>query len=484
MDKKVKKQTKKKLPKLLAPGMLAQMHGNRPHFGRNNKQTQPSFDVQEVKKNTNYSKKSSSSQPLSHPHRCVEATTFGDMSSHTLVMHFQEMELQENDFNEDSSFLDILNLCKKFVDIYSVGFKVSDGDGVPVKCDMDVMALLDKNEGVPCIDLYLENDKKAKPLGFRMPEDLPGDNTSLGCLLNPEVRNVKILGDLRANEKVKVCGTLIGGVERSSTVQLFMTLSEKFDVNEELQAISESKTTKEFCLPLKSVGQFVVAKYTPISADGKFGEPVFIISDKPVEVSGIQKERKVRGEKKNKRVADLKQGEKLEVIFYNDRAVGRNQKYWSRHLGRIVRDRNICPVQVLVWKDIGHTEKEHMWEAVKECFHNPNIDLYRDETLEHMHSLWTAWRSSLNVNFVKPCKNISEATNNVPKGVLGEDWKWLVHKKFMTEEFLKISEQNSKNKSASDMGMPHRTGSMPHREIIFENGGKDSQDPDLGVIFF
>lgn len=33
------------------------------------------------------------------------------------------------------------------------------------------------------------------------------------------------------------------------------------------------------------------------------------------------------------------------------------------------------------------------------------------------------------------------------------------------------------------MGMPHRSGSMPHREIIYENGGKDSKTPDLAEIF-
>ncbi|CAH9125367.1 unnamed protein product [Cuscuta epithymum] len=110
-----------------------------------------------------------------------------------------------------------------------------------------------------------------------------------------------------------------------------------------------------------------------------------------------------------------------------------------------------------------------MWEAVKECFHNPNIDLYREETLENMCTLWTAWRSVLNVNFVKPCNSLGEAIENVPKGVVAEDWEWLVTKKFMTAEFQKISEQNSKNRLASDMEMPHRTGSMPHREIIYEN---------------
>jgi len=64
-------------------------------------------------------------------------------------------------------------------------------------------------------------------------------------------------------------------------------------------------------------------------------------------------------------VAGLKSGEKLPIIFYNNRAVGENHQFWSRHLGRVVRDRTICPVRVKAWKEIGENEKNHMWEAVK-----------------------------------------------------------------------------------------------------------------------
>lgn len=96
--------------------------------------------------------------------------------THTLIMHFGEREVQENDFNEDSSFLDILNLCKKFIDIYSVGIKVTDGHGRPLRNDKDVMAMLKEHEVIPCIHVYLEEDKKARPLNFMM----PSDNSTLG----------------------------------------------------------------------------------------------------------------------------------------------------------------------------------------------------------------------------------------------------------------------------------------------------------------
>nr|GMC73962.1 transposon protein, putative, CACTA, En/Spm sub-class [Ipomoea batatas] len=274
INEKSSKNMNNKLPKFLPPGMLAQLRGNR--------------------------------QNSYHPGN-------GGFSSHTLVMHFEELEFQEKDFNEDSSFLDILNLCKKFVDIYSVGIKVTDGDGRPLKNDRDVLAMVMNHEHVNCIHVYMEVDQNAQPLSFKMPED----NTLAPCVpSNPTVRNIKILGDFKVNKKVKICGTVIGGIEQASTVQLFIAISENFDMEENLKAISESKTEKEFYLPLEAVGHYVVAKYTPMSEDGKFGEPVFVTSNKMVE-------------------------------------------------RKIVRDRNICPMQVLSWKDIQNTEKQHMWEAVK-----------------------------------------------------------------------------------------------------------------------
>ena len=36
-------------------------------------------------------------------------------------------------------------------------------------------------------------------------------------------------------------------------------------------------------MPLKVVGHYIVAKYTPMNEDGKCGEPMYVISDKVVE---------------------------------------------------------------------------------------------------------------------------------------------------------------------------------------------------------
>ena len=45
--------------------------------------------------------------------------------------------------------------------------------------------------------------------------------------------------------------------------------------------------------------------------------------------------------------------------------MGNNQNLWSRHLGKMVRDRNICHIQVKSWKKFEKTEKDHMWAVVK-----------------------------------------------------------------------------------------------------------------------
>jgi len=66
-----------------------------------------------------------------------------------------------------------------------------------------------------------------------------------------------------------------------------------------------------------------------------------------------------------KEVTSLENGEKLKVIFYNNRTVGTNSKLFSRHLGKIVRDRNMCLLGVSSWSDIKPEKLSHMWAAVE-----------------------------------------------------------------------------------------------------------------------
>jgi len=66
-----------------------------------------------------------------------------------------------------------------------------------------------------------------------------------------------------------------------------------------------------------------------------------------------------------KEVAALEIGQKLKVTFYNNRTVGTNSNLFSRHLGKIIRDRNICPLGVSSWHDIKQEKLNHMWAAVE-----------------------------------------------------------------------------------------------------------------------
>ncbi|KAJ8422487.1 hypothetical protein Cgig2_016923 [Carnegiea gigantea] len=59
-----------------------------------------------------------------------------------------------------------------------------------------------------------------------------------------------------------------------------------------------------------------------------------------------------RGMNLVKEVARLKDGEKLGVEFYNNGVVGDNSKAFSRHLGKLVRNRTICPIRVHSWDEI------------------------------------------------------------------------------------------------------------------------------------
>ncbi|KAH6780959.1 hypothetical protein C2S52_012196 [Perilla frutescens var. hirtella] len=81
--------------------------------------------------------------------------------------------------------------------------------------------------------------------------------------------------------------------------------------------------------------------------------------------------------------------------------------------------------------------------VLKECFSHPDIELFREHTLEHMGALWTAWRSSLNARYVKNCKNKTEILKNVPDGMSAKDWEWLVTNKFLTDEYKGLENETS-----------------------------------------
>lgn len=96
----------------------------------------------------------------------------GGVSSHTLTLHFGDDKCKEHDFTEDSSFLDIMNMCRKFINSYSDRFIVTDGDDRQLKNDKGLLYMLEEHYGVENIDIYLELDDKGQPLLFKMPQDI------------------------------------------------------------------------------------------------------------------------------------------------------------------------------------------------------------------------------------------------------------------------------------------------------------------------
>nr|XP_016473422.1 PREDICTED: uncharacterized protein LOC107795295 isoform X2 [Nicotiana tabacum] len=111
-------------------------------------------------------------------------------------------------------------------------------------------------------------------------------------------------------------------------------------------------------------------------------------STQTVETSTAGKVKKVRGSNKCKEVASLEVGEKLKVTFYNNRTVGKNNNLFSRHLGKIVCDRNIYPLGILSWDRIKEEKLNHMWAAVKDKFESDDMDIHRDHILGWMKELW------------------------------------------------------------------------------------------------
>ncbi|XP_044501875.1 187-kDa microtubule-associated protein AIR9-like isoform X2 [Mangifera indica] len=157
---------------------------------------------------------------------------------------------------------------------------------------------------------------------FRMTNDNPSFEP-------PKATNVKIHGDLKENNKITIIADVNGGVEVVSVVQWYKTTTIELDIQNGLEEISMCTTEKEFLLPIGVSGYYIVAKYTPMTFDGKSGEPVFVTSENVVESEIYTQKRKVRGKNHNEKVSGLKNGEKLPIVFYNNRAVEENHQSWQ-----------------------------------------------------------------------------------------------------------------------------------------------------------
>ncbi|XP_019240838.1 PREDICTED: uncharacterized protein LOC109220825 [Nicotiana attenuata] len=157
------------------------------------------------------------------------------------------------------------------------------------------------------------------------------------------------------------------------------------------------------------------------------------------------KVKRVRGRNKCKEVASLEVVQKLKVTFYNNRTVGTNRKLFSRHLGRIVRDRNMCPLGVSSWNDIKEEKLNHMWAAIEDKFESVDMNDHREHIFGWMKELWNKWRGHLHAKYVKD-KPIQHALKNIPNGVDKKEWERLVKEHFCSESFqiYMMADKNSR----------------------------------------
>ncbi|CAN1148293.1 hypothetical protein LINPERHAP2_LOCUS16384, partial [Linum perenne] len=146
--------------------------------------------------------------------------------------------------------------------------------------------------------------------------------------------------------------------------------------------------------------------------------------------------KKVRGPNICKTVAELQPGEKLPVTFYLNHAAGLNHKAFSRYLGKIVRNNQVCPIRIKEWSNLTDAQKDHMWTATKDKFDHPEMEFYREHVFLHMKDLWTKWRSYLNIKHIRN-DNISleEALKVDPPEMNKEDWQWCVNEVFFSDEY-------------------------------------------------
>ncbi|XP_008645405.1 uncharacterized protein [Zea mays] len=113
---------------------------------------------------------------------------------------------------------------------------------------------------------------------------------------------------------------------------------------------------------------------------------------------------------------------------------------------------------------------------------NIEIDVYKNDIMEHARDLWNNWRGDLSRHYVKPTKNMQQAIKNCLNDFAQADWEWLVKEHFCSKEFIAKSKRNSRNRS--NLTILHHSGSKPFRKVIYDNGGKDNNPLALDALFF
>ncbi|CAN1127434.1 hypothetical protein LINPERPRIM_LOCUS29628 [Linum perenne] len=174
--------------------------------------------------------------------------------------------------------------------------------------------------------------------------------------------------------------------------------------------------------------------------------------DNDVSVLETTVTKKVRGPNICKTVAELQPGEKLPVTFYWNHAAGLNHTAFSRYLGKIVRNNQVCPVRIKEWSDLTDAQKDHMWAATKDKFDNPEMEFYRKHVFRHMKALWSKWRSNLHIEYIRnDNRSLEEALKVVPPIMNKEEWEWCVNEVFFSDEYQKRSTASASKRKLKDI---------------------------------
>ncbi|KAL6880549.1 hypothetical protein ACP4OV_012114 [Aristida adscensionis] len=142
-----------------------------------------------------------------------------------------------------------------------------------------------------CTEYTLNKQDVGRRIKFvYVPINIEGQEGESACAITdavkkapPKVFDLNIVGEAREGSKVFASATVTGGTEGLSRVQWYKASSSEFMNERELEALSTSKVSKTFRIPLGAVGYYIVAKFTPVAPDGETGEPAYAISDDVVE---------------------------------------------------------------------------------------------------------------------------------------------------------------------------------------------------------
>ncbi|GLT82429.1 hypothetical protein SLE2022_008010 [Rubroshorea leprosula] len=96
---------------------------------------------------------------------------------HKLVLHFGDVEDTDSTLPNEFSYLDLLGICKRHIDIYSFGVKITYGRRKRVGGDGDIVSIFSEYKGVKEIHIFVKQDESMKPISFRVPS-FQGDKST------------------------------------------------------------------------------------------------------------------------------------------------------------------------------------------------------------------------------------------------------------------------------------------------------------------